>query len=150
MRNCASVADAQQSGTRTLLTEIDLPNPDGALRSGVYCTVELKIPRRRLGHAHDRVNARRHAEGRVLRHVDPDADDVLLLNLEHEGAARRVALHQTADIDVALGDEAIERRDDQGVVAVLTELLDQVLLRRDVLLRGGDRGLVCFYGLEPS
>jgi RND family efflux transporter MFP subunit len=39
------IADAQQSGTRTLLTEIDLPNPDGALRSGVYCTVELKIPR---------------------------------------------------------------------------------------------------------
>jgi multidrug efflux pump subunit AcrA (membrane-fusion protein) len=37
------IADAQQSGTRTLLTEIDLPNPDGALRSGVYCTVELKI-----------------------------------------------------------------------------------------------------------
>ncbi len=31
------IADAQQSGTRTLLTEIDLPNPDGALRSGVYC-----------------------------------------------------------------------------------------------------------------
>jgi RND family efflux transporter MFP subunit len=40
------IADAQQSGTRTLLTEIDLPNPDGALRSGVYCTVELKIPRK--------------------------------------------------------------------------------------------------------
>jgi RND family efflux transporter MFP subunit len=39
------IADAQQSGTRTLLTEIDLPNPDGALRSGVYCFVELKIPR---------------------------------------------------------------------------------------------------------
>jgi RND family efflux transporter MFP subunit len=40
------IADAQQSGTRTLLTEIDLANPDGVLRSGVYCTVELKIPRR--------------------------------------------------------------------------------------------------------
>jgi RND family efflux transporter MFP subunit len=39
-------ADAQQSGTRTLLTEIDLPNPDGALRSGVYTMVELKIPRK--------------------------------------------------------------------------------------------------------
>ena len=34
-----------RAGTRTLLTEIDLPNPDGALLSGVYCTVELKIPR---------------------------------------------------------------------------------------------------------
>jgi RND family efflux transporter MFP subunit len=40
------IADAQHSGTRTLLAEIDLPNPDGALRSGVYCTVELTIPRR--------------------------------------------------------------------------------------------------------
>jgi len=40
------IADAQQSGTRTLLTEIDLPNPDGALCSGVYCTVEFKIPRK--------------------------------------------------------------------------------------------------------
>jgi RND family efflux transporter MFP subunit len=40
------IAEAQQSGTRTLLTEIDLPNPDGALRSGVYCMVELKIPRK--------------------------------------------------------------------------------------------------------
>ena len=39
------IADAQQSGTRTLLTEIDIPNPDATLRSGVYCLVELKIPR---------------------------------------------------------------------------------------------------------
>jgi RND family efflux transporter MFP subunit len=38
-------ADALQSGTRTLLTEIDLPNPDGALPPGVYCTAELRIPR---------------------------------------------------------------------------------------------------------
>jgi RND family efflux transporter MFP subunit len=38
-------ADALQPGTRTLLTEVDVPNPDGALQPGVYCTVELKIPR---------------------------------------------------------------------------------------------------------
>jgi len=38
-------ADALQSGTRTLLTEVDLPNPDGALSAGIYCTVELDIPR---------------------------------------------------------------------------------------------------------
>jgi RND family efflux transporter MFP subunit len=38
-------ADALQPGTRTLLTEIDVPNPNGALQPGVYCTVELKIPR---------------------------------------------------------------------------------------------------------
>ena len=40
------IADALQPGTRTLLTEIDVPNPDRALTPGVYCTVELKIPRK--------------------------------------------------------------------------------------------------------
>ena len=39
------IADALQLGTRTLLTEVDVPNPDGTLQPGVYCTVELKIPR---------------------------------------------------------------------------------------------------------
>jgi RND family efflux transporter MFP subunit len=40
------IASALQPGSRTLLTEIDVPNPDGALRPGIYCTVELFIPRR--------------------------------------------------------------------------------------------------------
>jgi RND family efflux transporter MFP subunit len=40
------IADALQSGTRTLLTEVDLHNPDGALSAGIYCTVELHIPRK--------------------------------------------------------------------------------------------------------
>jgi RND family efflux transporter MFP subunit len=40
------IADALQPGTRTLLTEIDVPNPDGALAVGIYCTVELHIPRK--------------------------------------------------------------------------------------------------------
>jgi RND family efflux transporter MFP subunit len=40
------LADALQPGTRTLLTEIDVPNPDHALSPGTYCTVELKIPRK--------------------------------------------------------------------------------------------------------
>jgi len=40
------IADALQPGTRTLLTEIDVLNPDHALQPGVYCTVELKIPRK--------------------------------------------------------------------------------------------------------
>jgi RND family efflux transporter MFP subunit len=40
------IADALQPGSRTLLTEIDVPNPDYALSPGVYCTVELKIPRK--------------------------------------------------------------------------------------------------------
>ena len=40
------IADALQPGTRTLLTEVDIPNPDAALASGIYCTVELHIPRK--------------------------------------------------------------------------------------------------------
>src|SRR5215813_5173940 len=40
------IADALQPGTRTLLSEIDTPNPDGVLPSGIYCTVELHIPRK--------------------------------------------------------------------------------------------------------
>jgi RND family efflux transporter MFP subunit len=39
-------AKALQPGTRTLLTEIDVPNPDEALAPGIYCTVELRIPRK--------------------------------------------------------------------------------------------------------
>ncbi len=44
--NVTRIADALQPGTRTLLTEIDIPNPDGALSAGIYCTVELHIPRK--------------------------------------------------------------------------------------------------------
>jgi RND family efflux transporter MFP subunit len=40
------IANALQPGTRTLLTEIDVPNRDGQLTPGTYCQVELKIPRR--------------------------------------------------------------------------------------------------------
>jgi RND family efflux transporter MFP subunit len=40
------IADALQPGTRTLLTEVDIPNPDGALSPGMYCTIELHIPRK--------------------------------------------------------------------------------------------------------
>ena len=43
------IADALQPGTRTLLTEVDVPNPDGALTPGIYCTVEMAIPRKSPG-----------------------------------------------------------------------------------------------------
>ncbi len=45
------IADALQPGTRTLLTEVDITNPDGALTPGIYCTVEFQIPRRTLSFA---------------------------------------------------------------------------------------------------
>jgi RND family efflux transporter MFP subunit len=38
-------ADALDPATRTLLTEIDVHNPDRVLSAGIYCTVELKVPR---------------------------------------------------------------------------------------------------------
>jgi RND family efflux transporter MFP subunit len=40
------LADALAPGTRTLLAEIDVPNQDEALAVGIYCTVELHIPRK--------------------------------------------------------------------------------------------------------
>src|SRR6267378_3580217 len=40
------IADALDPGTRTLLTEIDVPNADGELSPGMYTTVELQIPRK--------------------------------------------------------------------------------------------------------
>jgi RND family efflux transporter MFP subunit len=40
------IAEALQTGTRTLQTEIDISNPDGALQPGTYCTVELNILRK--------------------------------------------------------------------------------------------------------
>ena len=40
------IAEALDPLTRTLLTEIDVPNSDGTLPSGVYCSVELQIPRK--------------------------------------------------------------------------------------------------------
>src|SRR6202043_3153644 len=40
------IADALQPGTRTLLIEVDIPNPDGVLSPGWYCSIELHIPRK--------------------------------------------------------------------------------------------------------
>ena len=40
------IANALAPGTRTLLTEIDVPNPSAVLSPGLYCTVELHIPRK--------------------------------------------------------------------------------------------------------
>jgi RND family efflux transporter MFP subunit len=40
------VANALQPGTRTLLTEIDISNPDGALKPGAYCSIELHVVRK--------------------------------------------------------------------------------------------------------
>ncbi len=41
----ARTAEALQAGSRTLLAEIDVENPDGALSAGMYCTVAFQVPR---------------------------------------------------------------------------------------------------------
>jgi multidrug efflux pump subunit AcrA (membrane-fusion protein) len=48
------IADALQPGTRTLLTEIDIANPDGALQPGTYATAEILVPRAVPAAAHPR------------------------------------------------------------------------------------------------
>jgi RND family efflux transporter MFP subunit len=42
----ARIANALDPAARTLMTEIDVPNPDEELNPGTYCSVELKVPRR--------------------------------------------------------------------------------------------------------
>jgi hypothetical protein len=82
-------------------------------------------------YGHDGFNSRRHAEGGVLRHVQPNPDDVLLRGVEDGSADGGITLHQSADINVALGDDAIERRDHRGIVAVLAGRVDLILLSGD-------------------
>jgi multidrug efflux pump subunit AcrA (membrane-fusion protein) len=41
----ARTADALQAGTRTLLVEVDVDNPDNVLAAGVYCAVRFQVPR---------------------------------------------------------------------------------------------------------
>jgi multidrug efflux pump subunit AcrA (membrane-fusion protein) len=40
------VADGLQLSSRTLLTEFNMPNPDGAFSLGICCTIELHIRRK--------------------------------------------------------------------------------------------------------
>jgi RND family efflux transporter MFP subunit len=43
------IANALAPGTRTLLTEVDIPNPDAAVTPGIQCMIELRIPRKLPG-----------------------------------------------------------------------------------------------------
>ena len=71
--------------------------------------------------------------GLVLRHVDLRADHVGLHHREHEGAAGGVGLHQAADVDIALGDDAVERRDARSdSPSAWLQHPDLRLLRRDI------------------
>jgi hypothetical protein len=52
-----------------------------------------------------------------------DAHDIAVRYREHKGAARRIGLDQAADIDVALGDDTVERGDDPLISLLLLERL---------------------------
>jgi RND family efflux transporter MFP subunit len=43
------IAKALAPGTRTLQTEVDIPNPDGTVTPGTHCIIELRIPRKIAG-----------------------------------------------------------------------------------------------------
>jgi RND family efflux transporter MFP subunit len=42
-------SSALQTPSRTLTTEVDVPNPDGSLRAGMHADITLKIPRDKPG-----------------------------------------------------------------------------------------------------
>jgi hypothetical protein len=73
-------------------------------------------------------------EGLVLRHMHKRADHVAPHDGEHEGADRRIGLHQAAHVDIALGDGAVERGNHALVVLLLLENLELGLLGREILL----------------
>ena len=45
----ARTAAALDPASRTMLTEVDIPNPGGALRAGLYATVRIGVPRQAPG-----------------------------------------------------------------------------------------------------
>jgi hypothetical protein len=57
----------------------------------------------------------------VLRHKHLGSDDLALHDREHERAGGRIGLHQTADINIALGDNAFKRGDDALIVGENTK-----------------------------
>ena len=65
---------------------------------------------------------------------------------EHGGAAGRVGLHQAAVVDVALGDDAVERRHHALIGLLLVEHPELGLLGGDIRLGHRDRRLLRLQG----
>ena len=70
---------------------------------------------------YDRIDPGGQTEGLVLRHKDLRANDIALHDCEHERAADRISLHESAYVDIALNDDAVERRYDTLVGLLLVE-----------------------------
>jgi RND family efflux transporter MFP subunit len=102
-------ANALQAGTRTLLTEVDIDNADGALHPGLYCTVRFSVPRMRpvmIVPAEAVIFDERGlsvavaASGRAhLRHIELEADDGAEIEVKQGlDAGDRVILNPPIDI----------------------------------------------------
>src|SRR5208282_6739584 len=90
-------------------------------------------------HPDDRLDSRLYTERSILRNIDPGADDVALHQREHECGA---GLHEAANINASLGDDAVERGYDALVSLILIEYPDKILLSRNIRLSNRDCGLL--------
>ena len=112
----------------------------GCSASAMRVTVPGKVRPGISGTCSDGLDAGRQAESLVLRHENLCADHVSLHDGEHERAAGRIGLHQAADVDVALRDDAVERRDDSLIDLLLVSTRNCCLLRVHIGLRDADGG----------
>ena len=72
--------------------------------------------------------------------------DIAVHQREQERAAGRIGLHQGADIDVALRDDAVEGSDHALVGLLLIEHAQLRFLRHDIGLRDVNRRISCLQG----
>ena len=106
-------------------------------------TLPGKVAIRNLGDADHRIDAGPKPERLVLRNEHLGADHVGVHQREHEG---RSGLHQAAVVDVALGDHAVERRDDALVGLLLLEYPNLGFLGGNIRLGHAHRGLLRLQG----
>jgi RND family efflux transporter MFP subunit len=132
-------AGALQPGTRTLLTEVDIDNADGALRPGLYGIVRLSIPRPQpvvvvpsnaVVFDRNGLSAAVYDKGVVrLHHLDLAEDDgatvVVRAGLE---AGDRVVINPPVDLADGMRVAAIDA--DQHIAAVPVQQPATLLARR--------------------
>ena len=127
-------------------TSVSSVRVPGCSASAVRVTLPGKVRSGDFGNVHDGIDSRAQSERLLLRHVDLGPDHVALHDGEHERAAGRIGLHQAADVDIALSDDAVERGNNALIGLLLIEHLKQGLLRRHIGLRDADRGIARLEG----
>jgi hypothetical protein len=95
-----------------------------------------------FGDVQNGIDAGGDREGEILGHEHARANDVALQDAEQERPARGIGVDQAADVDVALGNDAVEWRDHTLIGLLLAQYLQLPLLRRDVGLRYPKGGLL--------